>query len=46
LLFVLKGWREDRGSVDTRGLFCVQHSRKRSPLSGAKLPLAERADVQ
>jgi hypothetical protein len=42
----IKGWREDRGSIDTRDLFCVQHSRKLKPLSGAKLPLAERADVQ
>jgi hypothetical protein len=45
LLFVLKGWRKDRGSIDTRRLFCVQHVRKRSPYPGAKPSFAERPDV-
>jgi hypothetical protein len=45
LLFVRKGWRENRGSIDTRRLFCVGHPRKRSPHPGAKPSLAERADV-
>jgi len=46
LFFVLKGWRENRVSIDARRLFYVRYSCKRSPLPGAKLSLAERAGVQ